>query len=358
MVKPLKILLLSALALGAWATISARAAVVGISLPNDLKDYRWLQDGRILKEDLEAAGHEVLLEYAGQNNEQLQLKQIASLIEREVAVLLIAPVNCDSMGETLEQAKLKGIPIIAYDRLINGTDAISYYLSFDNQRIGVMQGHYLERQLGLEGAIEPRHLEIFSGDGNDSNAKYLYDGAMSVLAPYLKSGMLKVSSGETSLRQTAIKDWQLEVANTRMTTLIAKHGYSSHRSRLDAVLSPNDSIAQGVIKALLAAGYNQRNIPLVTGLDCLPKSVKLLSEGLQAMSAFKDSKVMAKEAVKMVNAITSGQEVDINDLDSYHNGAGPIPAVLLTPLMVTRDNVAHTLFDKGYFNEQDIKNLP
>ena len=169
---------------------------VGVAMPTkDLQ--RWNQDGANMKAELEKAGYTVDLQYAS-NDIATQVSQIENMINSGCEILVIASIDGDSLGTVLEQAKEKNIPVIAYDRLIMNSDAVTYYATFDNYMVGTKQGEYIKQQLDLDNAAGPFNLEIVTGDPGDNNARYFYGGAMDVLQPYIDSGKLVVKSGQVS----------------------------------------------------------------------------------------------------------------------------------------------------------------
>ena len=154
---------------------AAAGTKVGVSMPTkDLQ--RWNQDGANMQAELEAAGYEVDLQYAG-NDESQQLAQIENMISGEVDVLVIAAIEASSLGEALDMAKAANIPVIAYDRLLMNSDAVSYYATFDNYKVGVTQGQYIVDTLDLDNAEGPFNLEITAGDPGDNNAPFFYMGS-------------------------------------------------------------------------------------------------------------------------------------------------------------------------------------
>ena len=172
---------------------------VGVAMPTkDLQ--RWNQDGANMKSQLEAAGYEVDLQYAA-NDIQTQVSQIENMINSGCKALVIASIDGDSLGTVLAQAKEKNIPVIAYDRLIMNSDAVSYYATFDNYMVGTIQGTYIKDQLDLDNAAGPFNIELTTGDPGDNNARFFFGGAMDVLQPYIDSGKLVVKSGQVDFAE-------------------------------------------------------------------------------------------------------------------------------------------------------------
>ena len=334
---------------------TANAAKIGVSMPTQSLQ-RWNQDGHNLEKQLQAAGHEVVLYYAGDNDIPTQVSQIENLVSANCDVLVVAPIDGGALTQALQGAKDKGIPVVSYDRLIMNSDAISYYATFDNYKVGQIQGNYLVDALKLkDDATTPKNIEFFTGSIDDNNVNFFFGGAMDILQPYLDSGKLVCKSGQTKKEQVATLNWSTEEAQKRMENLISSVGYGPDGVKLDVVLSSNDSVANGVTNALTASGYNADNFPLLTGQDCDKPSVKNMKRGLQTMSVFKDTRVLADQVVKMVNAIVDNKEVPVNDTKTYNNGTGVIPSYLCSPIVVTKDNLKEVLIDSGYYTEKEVK---
>jgi putative multiple sugar transport system substrate-binding protein len=182
---------------------------------------------------------------------------------------------------------------------------------------------------------------------------------MSVLQPYLDSGVLVCLSGQTDIMQAVTPGWSTENAQFRMENLIAAQDYGPYRygtygARLDIVLCSNDSTAQGVTTALINAGYTPGSFPLITGQDCEIVSVRNIMAGTQAMSVFKDTRILAHQVTIMADAILSGCEPPINDVGTYHNGTGIIPAFLCAPYVVNRFNAEKLLIESGYYTWEQL----
>ena len=346
--------LLCAAFVAAGISATASAAKIGVSMPTQSLQ-RWNQDGANMKAQLEKAGYEVELLYAGDNDIPTQVNQIENMISGGDDVLVIAAIDGSALTEVLKGAKEKKIPVISYDRLIMNTDAVSYYATFDNFKVGQIQGHFLEDALKLkDAATTPKNIEFFTGPTDDNNVNFFWGGALEVLQPYLDNGKLVCKSGQTTKEQAATLNWNNEEAQKRMENLISSCGYGPEGTKLDAVLCSNDSTANGVTNALLSEGYDASNFPIVTGQDCDRPSVKNIKKGYQAMSVFKDTRTLAAQVVKMVDEIIKGQPVEVNDTKTYNNGTGVIPSFLCTPVIGTKDTYKKLLLDSGYYKESEI----
>ena len=327
----------------------AASGLVGVAMPTkDLQ--RWNQDGSNMEAELIAAGYEVDLQYAS-NDIQTQVSQIENMISNGCQLLVIASIDGDSLGTVLAQAKEANIPVIAYDRLIMNSDAVTYYATFDNYMVGTKQGEYIVDALDLDNAEGPFNLEIFTGDPGDNNAKFFYGGAMDVLQKYIDEGKLVVQSGQVDFATVATAAWDSANAQSRMENIISS--YYADGAKLDVVLCSNDSTAFGVENAL-EANYTG-DWPVITGQDCDIANVKNMIAGKQSMSIFKDTRTLATQVVSMVDAIMKGGEAPVNDTESYDNGTGIIPSYLCEPVFADVNNYKELLIDSGYYTEDQLK---
>lgn len=322
---------------------------IGVCMPTKTLQ-RWNQDGTNMKKQLEAAGYKVDLQYAD-DDIPTQVTQIENMIANDINLLVIASIEGDSLGTVLAQAKEKDIPVIAYDRLIMNTDAVSYYATFDNYMVGQKQGEYIEEALDLENAAGPFNIELITGDPGDNNAKFFFDGAMDVLQPYIDDGKLVVVSGQTDFATVATAGWKTENAQNRMENIISS--FYADGTVLDAVMANNDSTALGVANALTSSYTGEW--PILTGQDCDVANVKNMIAGKQSMSIFKDTRELAKQVVKMVDAIMQGKEAPVNDTETYDNGMGIVPSFLCEPVYADVDNYKELLIESEYYTEDQLK---
>ncbi|MDX6327816.1 MAG: putative multiple sugar transport system substrate-binding protein, partial [Streptomycetaceae bacterium] len=216
---------------------------IGVSMPTQTSE-RWIADGKAVKDKLEAKGYKVDLQYAN-DDIPTQSQQVDQMITRGADVLVIAAIDGTALSSQLQAAADKKIPVIAYDRLIRGSQNVDFYVSFDNYKVGVAQAKALLRGMGLEnpdgtkGAkTGPFNIEVFAGSLDDNNTHFFFQGAMDTLKPYLDSGSLVVKSKQTKLEQVAILRWQQETAQKRMENLLTS-SYNDG-SKVAGVLSPYD----------------------------------------------------------------------------------------------------------------------
>ncbi len=329
---------------------------VGVAMPTQQSE-RWIADGDNVKKTLEEMGYKVDLQYAN-DDIPTQVSQIENMISTGADALIVASIDGTTLTSVLQQAADDDIPVIAYDRLINGTENVDYYTTFDNYQVGVQQATSLLTGLGVldesgkdTGIAGPLNIEVFAGSPDDNNAKFFWDGAMDTLKPYLDNGVLKVPSGQLDFEQAAILRWLPETAQKRMENILTIIG----STRLDGVLSPYDGLSIGIISALTSGGYAAEELPVITGQDAEAGSVKSIIGGEQYSTIFKDTRELGKVAAQMVDAILEGGEPEVNDTETYDNGKKVVPSYLLESVIVTEDNYKSVLVDSGYYTEDDLK---
>jgi putative multiple sugar transport system substrate-binding protein len=345
-----------ALALGAFALAPLAQAqqkgTIGVSMPTK-SSARWIADGDNMVKALKEKGYNVDLQYA-EDDIPNQLAQIENMITKGVKALVIAAIDGTTLSDALQQAASKGIKVIAYDRLIRNSKNVDYYATFDNFQVGVLQASYIEKALGLKEGKGPFNIELFGGSPDDNNAYFFYNGAMSVLDPYIKSGKLVVRSGQPGMDKVSTLRWDGAVAQARMDNLLSAY-YAD--KRVDAVLSPSDGLSIGIISSLKGVGYGSGSqpMPVITGQDAEVQSVKSILNKEQTSTVFKDTRELAKVAANMVDAMLSGKEVEVNDTKTYENGVKTVPSYLLKPVSVDASNWKETLIASGYYTENQVK---
>ena len=335
------------------ATAAPAGGYIGISMPTQSSE-RWIKDGNTMKEILEAKGYTVDLQYA-EDDIPTQKAQIENMITKGANVLIIAAVDSSTLSATLDQAGKDGVKIIAYDRLLVDTDAVSYYATFDNRGVGKLQAQSLVDGLKAKKGEGPYNIELFAGSPDDTNSFYFYTGAMDVLQPLIDAGTIVVVSGQTAQADIGTLRWDGAVAQARMDALLAAN-YTSGK-QLDGVLSPYDGLSRGIISSLVSFGYQPGtdNWPIVTGQDAEAASIKLIISGEQYSTILKDTRDLAKVAAGMVDALLTGTEPEINDTTTYNNNVKVVPSYLLIPYTVTVDNYQQLVMDSGYLTPDDIK---
>ncbi len=347
-----------ALALAGAAALASSAAsaqdkgTVGIAMPTK-SSARWIDDGNNMVKSLKERGYNADLQYA-EDDIPNQLSQVENMVTKGVKALVIAAIDGTTLSDVLKQAKAKGITVIAYDRLIRGTPNVDYYATFDNFQVGVLQAQSIEQKLGLKDGKGPFNIELFGGSPDDNNAYFFYNGAMSVLKPYIDSGKLKVASGQMGMDKVATLRWDGATAQARMDNLLSAY-YGN--KKINAVLSPYDGISIGIISSLKGVGYGSADqpMPVISGQDAEVPSIKAILRGDQYSTIFKDTRDLAKVAADMVDAALAGKQVTVNDTKTYNNGVKVVPSYLLKPVVVDKSNWERVLVDSGYYKRSQFE---
>ena len=333
---------------------------VGVAMPTETSE-RWIADGDAVKSGLEEAGYDVDLQFAG-DDIPTQTQQIDQMITQGVDLLIVAAIDGTALTSQLESAAAQNIPVISYDRLIRDSENVDFYVSFDNYQVGVAQANALLYGLGLAdkdgkatGEKGPFNIELFAGSLDDNNAHFFWDGAMDTLKPFMDDGSIKVPSKQTTIEQAATLRWSQEAAQARMENLLTST-YSGD-TKLDGVLSPFDGISRGIITALQGVGMGptmEEGLPVVTGQDAEIASVKLIQDGVQQSTIFKDTRLLADQAVTAAKAYLDGDEPEANDTETYDNGVKVVPSYLLDVVTVYKDDIQKELVDSGYWTQEEI----
>ncbi len=347
---------------GAGGGAEAEELTIGVSMPTQTSE-RWIADGDNVKQQLEDEGYTVELQYAN-DDIPTQSQQIDQMITEGADILVIAAIDGTALAGQLENAASNDIPVIAYDRLIRDSENVNFYVTFDNFEVGVAQATALLTGLGVlnpdgspGSATGPFNVELFAGSLDDNNAFFFFDGAMSVLQPKIDDGTLVVKSGQTAIEQVATLRWQQETAQRRMEDLLTST--YNDGSRVDGVLSPYDGLSRGIITALTNAGYgpnldSPNKMPVVTGQDAEIASVKLIQDGVQSSTIFKDTRLLAEQAVAAASAFAEGNEPQPNDTETYDNGVKVVPSYLLPVETVFADDIQTKLIDTEYWTEDEV----
>ena len=350
-------MLVTSLVIGAMGLVPLFAqaqgkGMVGVSMPTK-SSARWIDDGNNMVKYLKEAGYAAELQYADDDIPN-QLAQIENLVTKGAKVLVIAAIDGSTLSDVLQKAADKGVKVISYDRLITKTPNVDYYATFNNFEVGVLQAGTLVDALKLKEGKGPFNIELFGGSPDDNNAFFFYDGAMSVLKPYLDSGKLVVRSKQMGMDKVGTLRWDGAVAQARMDNLLsAFYG----KDKVHAVLSPYDGLSIGILSSLKGVGYctPQQPCPFVSGQDAEVPSVKSILRGEQYSTVFKDTRELAKVTVSMVDALLSGKQPQINDTKTYNNGIKVVPSYLLKPVSVDKTNWKAALIDTGYYKESQVK---
>ena len=323
---------------------AAGGVTVGVALPQKTSE-NWVLAENLFNDQLKAAGFTPNVQFANGGVSEQQ-NQIQAMVTKGAKVIIVGAIDGSQLGTQLKAAKDSGATVIAYDRLLKNTDAVDYYVAYDNRKVGQLQGQALLDGMKAKKPTGPYNIELLAGSPDDANAQVFFDGAMDVLKPKIADGTLNVVSGQKEFAQVVTQGWKAENAQKRMDTLLVGN-YTS--ATLDGVLSPNDTLARAVITSCKAAG---KPVPVVTGQDSEVESVKSIMAGEQYSTINKDTRNLVKASIEMVQAILKGQKPTITDTTQYNNGVKVVPANLLAPVIVTKANAK-----EAYANDPTLSKL-
>ena len=347
---------------------TAGSVFIGLAMP-DTHVQRWLKDGASLQKFAESRGYRAEAVWSG-TDQDLQNQQIRDFLKKGAKLIIIGSVSEGVIPAVADAAKKK-VPVIAYDRIIPNSSDYDYYLTFNNYEVGQFQGQSIEKGLELKEATadKPKYIALFAGADTDGNAFFYYDGAMSILNPYIEKGVLKVvgpypvtSKDSVNFELIATEKWDASVAKTRMESLLRNEAKSIV---LDAILAPNDTLARAIIEACLEdARYTSSTLPLITGQDAEADSILAIKNGQQYMTIFKDTTKLAEAAIKLADQILNGNANPVipgatlasGDLLSIGDtGKKVVKTFLLEPIFINKDNWNIPVLAGFYSAEEEIK---
>jgi D-xylose transport system substrate-binding protein len=327
-------LALAFVALATAALASREKPVIGLSL-DTLKEERWQRDRDTFIAEAKKLGATVIFQSA-HSDDTRQVRDVESLISRKVDVLVIVPHNGAAMTRAVKSANDAEIPVIAYDRLILNAH-IDYYLTFDNVKVGEVQGGYAAARLPKDRTA--RVVRIY-GAPTDNNAKLFKQGQDNVLLPLIQSGRVQVVHEDWAL------DWKPENAKKIMNAAITKAGRN-----IDAVVVSNDGTAGGAIQALLEEGLAGK--VLVTGQDADLAACQRILRGTQAMTVYKPLKNLASLAARVAVEVAQGKRPATTA--TLDNGAKQVPSIFEQVVSVDKENLMSTVVADGFHPAKDLK---
>jgi D-xylose transport system substrate-binding protein len=309
---------------------------VGVLLPDSQSSVRWeTVDRPFLQKAFEAAGVDADIQNA-EGDKSTQQQQAEQMITNGAKVLLLVNLDSGSGAAIAANAASQGVKVIDYDRLTLDTDATDYYVSFDNERVGELQGQGLVDCIGdKQGA----RIAVLNGSPTDNNATLFKNGYDSVINP-------KFEGGEwTEVADQSVPDWDNQQALTIFEQMLQKAD-----NKVDGVLAANDGLGNAAISAL-----KQRKLPQipVTGQDATLEGIQNIVNGDQCMTVYKAIKKEADAAAELGIALAKGEEPTL-ETTPIDNGTEKVPSVLLEPVSVTKDNISEYLGEPDFPTKQDI----
>jgi D-xylose transport system substrate-binding protein len=305
---------------------------IGFSM-DTLKEERWQRDKDLIEKRVKELGMEVNVQVAN-GDDNLQIKQAENLLTQGVDVLIVAPHNGEIAASIVEAAHRQGVPVISYDRLIQNAD-VDLYISHQVVKMGEMQAKYLLDHVNKK----PANFIIVGGSPTDHNAILLHEGQMNILKPAVDRGDVKIVADQYA------KEWQASAALN-----IVENALTRANNQVDAVVASNDGTARGVVQAL--QGQNLAGKVLVSGQDADLASLKLIVEGTQTMTVYKPIQPLANGAVDAAIKLARGEKLDTTE--TIDNKFKKVPAILLEPVAVDRNNLLDTVVKDGYHKLEEI----
>ncbi len=328
--------------------------LAALSMPSQ-SDEKWIDAAAAMNTSLTDAGFKVQIEFA-EDDAQKQIQQLEGFLEQKAACLIIAPVPSADLSETLAKAKKAKIPVISYERLLLGMDAVDYYVGFDNLEAGRQIGEYIVQEKNLDGSGKkaPSYtIEFFTGDPQDLSAKMVHQGILEILQPYLDNGRLVCRSGRVTFEDTAILYESQETAQRNCEALLDANYLDGH---LDIACTTSDALARGVRTALENREYTlDKDWPLITGQDAQLDAVEEIKAGYQSMSVFRNTRTLAAKCAEMAADCMNGKKPLTNDQKEYKIKKTTIPAYLCNIHVVDKENYKEVLVDSGHYTKSQLK---
>jgi len=328
----------------------AQKSLIGVAMP-ETHVQRWVKDGASLVAEAKKKGYNAVDQYGNADQAQ-QNQQIQSFLTQGAKALIVGCIN-DGVGSVIAEAAKDKVVVIAYDRIIPNSADYEYFITFNNFKVGVLQAQSIVEGLNLAKATAaaPKNITLFAGSPTDGNAFFFFDGAMSVLNPYIDKGVLKVigpyprtSADNAAFQQIATENWQAPIAKTRMENLLSN---AAKDVVLDAVLAPNDTLARAILEACKADAKYKSKLPIISGQDAEFDSAMSIKNGEQYSTVFKDTAKLAEAAILLADLALKGKPIKIpgavlaeGDLAKIGDtGKKVVKTYLLDPILVTKKNL-------------------
>lgn len=304
--------------------------LVGFSMAT-LKEDRWLRDRDIFSAKAKQEGIDVLISNAN-NDADRQYEQVADMVEQGVDVLVIAPHDCDHSARCVELAKRAGIPVISYDRLVKNAD-VDVYISFDNYKVGELQGKAI-----LEAAPQGGYI-LLNGSEDDSNSQMYHQGCMDQLQPAIDAGNIRIEA------ETWVEDWRRETAFSFASGALLEKG-----GRVNAVVAANDSLAWAAIDALSEARLTDR--VKVVGHDADLAACQRIVDGTQLMTVYKPIPDLVDQTIAACKTLAQGKALDYEK--TIDDGTDQVPYLMIDVIAVTKENMDDTIIKDGFHLKEDV----
>jgi D-xylose transport system substrate-binding protein len=325
------------------ASSSTASGTIALLLPEHTTARYETQDRPLFEAKLKSLCPNCNILYNNANQDaNAQLSQAQAALTNGAKVLVLDPVDSKAAGAIADLAKAQNVPVIAYDRLISNSDGVNYYISFDNAKVGALQAQALVDALTAMGKTDP-HIVMINGDPADNNAALFKQGAHSVFDPLVAAGKLTID------KEYDTPNWLPSNAQNEM-----QQALTALNNKVDGVYCANDGTAGGAIAAMKAAGISP--LPPVTGQDAQLDAIQRILTGEQTMTVYKAIKPEAEDAAILAFDLLTNTPVPASMTNgaTTNNGKIDVPSILLTPVVVTKDNIKQTVVADGFWTAQQI----
>lgn len=309
--------------------VGEKPVVIGLSL-GTVREERWFKDRDFFIKRAQELGAVVSVALSDYDADK-QNSQIENFISQGVSVIVIIPADSEKLVDVVKKANDAGVKVIAYDRLVKNSN-IDLYVSFDSVKVGELEAS------SVTSLVDKGNFAYIGGSITDNNAILLKEGSMQVLQPKIDNGDIKL------VIDTFTPDWKPAEAYKTIKNYLDSGG------TLDAVIAASDAPASGVVQALKEKGLAGK-IP-VSGQDAELSAVQRLVAGTQTSTVYKPIDSLAYIAAEIAVALAKGKPVEVNS--SIDNGKIMVPAYLLSPILVTKDNIMDTVIKSGYQTYKDV----
>ncbi|NLM75163.1 MAG: sugar ABC transporter substrate-binding protein [Clostridiaceae bacterium] len=334
---------------------------IGIVLPTK-DEPRWIQDETRFKDALRSTEYSVEVLFS-QGDSAREKQNVEALIAKGIKVLIICAHDGAAAAAAAEAAKKEGVTVIAYDRLINGTDAVDYYVTFDSVAVGEAMGQYLADR--AEGKGNP--LYLYAGAASDNNSFLFFEGAWNILQPKIADGTFEIKNSSEAValqdKATLTRDEMARIIGQVTTNWDFNEAKNKAEAHLTAVgkedkgdvfiLAPNDGTARSIADTFAADPDVTSYV--VTGQDAEKASVQYIIDGKQSMTVFKDVRTLVNDAINMAISVLKGNTPETTG--AYNNGVIDVKAKQTDVIVVDKDNVKAALIDSGYYPASDFTGL-
>ncbi len=304
--------------------------LVGFSLAT-LKEDRWLRDRDIFMAKAKQEGIEVIVKNAN-NDSSIQLEQVQEMINQGIQILVIAANDSEAVKECVDLAKNENIPVISYDRLSRNSN-VDAYISFDNVKVGELQGNYLAEHVPEGGYI------ILNGSKDDYNSEMFHEGFMNVLQKLINNGQIRI------LDEIWVDNWRKETSFEFVSKSLKKNG-----SSVKAILGGNDSLALGAIDALSESQMTGEVV--VVGHDADLIACQRIVKGTQSLTIYKPITRLVDKTVEVCKQILNGEGIYYTE--TINDGTYNVPYIKIDVVPVTKENIDDTVIKDGFHLKEDV----